>query len=247
MANEKGYVVVRGGVSGAGRYISLKMAEAGYDVFAHTAEAVHNFRGDILKEECRALGVNCAYDDGDPNDYAVAQKIIADGDRELGGRMTAYINNDGVCSGSRLKDMTFAQYHEELNMHILQLLNCAKTAAEHMAKQGGGHFITTVCLMGFPGTEPDFSFEISLYEAFTRSLAKSYADQNVRFNTIISGPLNYPQDPPMPGAQPEHGEHAVHFAPVVAQESPDEFLNMMVRLVESPGINGQVFALNVRF
>ena len=51
----------------------------------------------------------------------------------------------------------------------------------------------------------------------------------------------------MPGAQPEHGEHAVHFAPVVAQESPDEFLNMMVRLVESPGINGQVFALNVRF
>ena len=132
-------------------------------------------------------------------------------------------------------------------MHILQLLNCAKTAAERMAKQGGGHFITTVCLMGFPGTEPDFSFEISLYEAFTRSLAKSYADQNVRFNTIISGPLNYPQDPPMPGAQPEHGEHAVHFAPVVAQESPDEFLNMMVRLVESPGINGQVFALNVRF
>ena len=50
MANEKGYVVVRGGVSGAGRYISLKMAEAGYDVFAHTAEAIHNFRGDILKE-----------------------------------------------------------------------------------------------------------------------------------------------------------------------------------------------------
>ena len=56
MANEKGYVVVRGGVSGAGRYISLKMAEAGYDVFAHTAEAIHNFRGDILKEECKALG-----------------------------------------------------------------------------------------------------------------------------------------------------------------------------------------------
>ena len=69
MANEKGYVVVRGGVSGAGRYISLKMAEAGYDVFAHTAEAIHNFRGDILKEECRALGVRCSYDDGDPNLY----------------------------------------------------------------------------------------------------------------------------------------------------------------------------------
>ena len=116
-----------------------------------------------------------------------------------------------------------------------------------MAKQGGGQFLTTVCLMGFPGTNPDFSFEISLYEAFTRSLAKSYAAENVRFNTIISGPLNYPQDPPMPGAQPEHGEHAVHFAPVVAQESPDEFLDMMVKLVESPKINGQVFALNVRF
>lgn len=247
MANEKGYVVVRGGVSGAGRYISLKMAEAGYDVFAHTAEAIHNFRGDILKEECKALGVSCAYDDGDPNVYENAQKIVTDADRELGGKMIAYINNDGVCGGSRLPKMTFAQYREELDMHFLSLLNCAKTAAEHMAKQGGGQFITTVCLMPFPGETPDFSFEISLYEAFTRSLAKTYAPMNVRFNTIISGPLNYPQDPPMPGSAPEHGEHAVQFAPVMAQESPDEFLNMMVNVVQSPGINGQVFALNVRF
>ena len=116
-----------------------------------------------------------------------------------------------------------------------------------MAKQGGGQFITTVCLMPFPGETPDFSFEISLYEAFTRSLAKTYAPMNVRFNTIISGPLNYPQDPPMPGAAPEHGEHAVQFAPIMAQESPDEFLDMMVKMVQSPGMNGQVFALNVRF
>lgn len=247
MERKDGYVVVRGGVSGAGRYISLKMADAGYDVFAHTAESIHNFRGDILKEECREKGVRFAYDDGDPNLYENAQKIVTDADRELGGKMVAYINNDGVCSGSRLPDMTFAQYREELDMHFLALLNCAKTAAEHMAKQGGGQFITTVCLMPFPGQTPDFSFEIALYEAFTRSLAKSYAPMNVRFNTIISAPLNYPQDPPMPGTQPEHGEHAVHFAPVVANESPDEFLDMMVKLVESPGINGQVFALNVTF
>ena len=247
MARKDGYVVVRGGVSGAGRYISLKMAEAGYNVFAHTAEALHNFRGDILKAECKELGVSFAYDDGDPNVYENAQKIVEDADRELGGKMVAYINNDGVCSGSRLPNMTFAQYKEELDMHFLALLNCAKTAAEHMAKQGGGQFITTVCLMPFPGEAPDFSFEISLYEAFTRSLAKSYAPMNVRFNTIISAPLNYPQDPPMPGAQPEHGAHAVQFAPVVASESPDEFLDMMVKIVESPGINGQVFSLNVPF
>lgn len=100
MANEKGYVVVRGGVSGAGRYISLKMAEAGYDVFAHTAEAIHNFRGDILKEECKALGVRCSYDDGDPNLYENAQKIITDADRDLGAKWSPISTTTGVCGGS---------------------------------------------------------------------------------------------------------------------------------------------------
>lgn len=48
-----------------------------------------------------------------------------------------------------------------------------------MAKQDGGQFINTVCMMEFPGTEPDFSLEISLYEAFTRSMARAYASMSI--------------------------------------------------------------------
>lgn len=248
MAKKDGYVVVRGGVSGAGRYMSLKLMQEGYDVFAHTADAAHNFRGDVLTEESKELGVKFAYDSGDPNVYENAAKIVADADREIGGKMLCYINNDGVVDGGRLPDLSFAQYKELLDMHFLSLLNCAKTAAEHMAKQGGGMFINTVCLMPFPGTEGDFAFEISLYEAFTRSLAKTYAPMNVRFNTILSAPLNYPPDPQLePEEAPKEEEHEMHFAPVMSTESPDEFLDLLVKVVESPGMTGQVFAPNVKF
>lgn len=248
MAKQDGYVVVRGGVSGAGRYMSLKLAREGYNVFAHTADAAHNFRGDILVKECGDLGVKFAYDSGDPNVYENAARIVADADRELGGKMLAYINNDGVVDGGRLPDLTFGQYKELLDMHFLTMLNCVKTAAEHMAKQGGGVFINTVCLMPFPGKEADFSFEISLYEAFTRSLAKTYAPMNVRINSILSAPLAYPPDPQLePEAAPKEEEHEMHFAPVLSTESPDEFLDLLMKVVESPGMTGQVFAPNVRF
>ena len=243
-----GYVLVRGGVSGAGRYMSLHLAKAGYDVFANTADAAHNFRGDILINECKALGVKFAYDSGNPADFSIAEKIVADADREIGGKMVCYINNDGVVDGGRLPNLTSGQYKELLDMHFLTLLNCAKTAADHMAKQGGGMFLNTVALMPFPGTEADFTFEISLYEAFTRSLAKTYAPMNVRFNTIISAPLAYPPDPQLePQEAPKEEEHEMHFAPVISNESPDEFLHFLLKVVESPGMTGQVFAPNVRF
>lgn len=245
---QEGYVVVRGGISGAGRYISLKLAQCGYNVFANTADAAHNFRGDILISECRELGVQFAYDSGNPADFAIAEKIVADADREIGGNMVCYINNDGVVDGSRLPDLTPGQYKELLDMHFLTLLNCAKTAADHMAKQGGGVFINTVALMPFPDTEADFAFEISLYEAFTRSLAKTYAPMNVRFNTIISAPLAYPPDPQLePQEAPKEEAHEMHFAPVISNESPDEFLDLLCKVVESPGMTGQVFAPNIRF
>lgn len=246
MGKKDGYVVVRGGVSGAGRYISLRLAQEGYGIFAHTLESAHNFRGDILKEECAELGVPCGYDSGDPSDYAIAQQIVRDADAQIGGRMIAYINNDGVVDGARLPELSPAQYRELLDVHFMTLFNCVKTAADHMAKQGGGHFINTVCMMGFPGTKPDFSLEISLYEAFTRSFAKTYAPMNVRFNTILSAPLAYPQDPQDPNQVPESmGAGPVH--PPMSTEAPDEFLELIVKIVESPGMNGQVFAANLRF
>ena len=39
----------------------------------------------------------------------------------------------------------------------------------------------------------------------------------------------------------------MHFAPVMSTEAPDEFLDLLVKVVESPGMTGQVFAPNVRF
>lgn len=248
IAKKNGYVVVRGGVSGAGRYMSLKLAQAGYDVFANTADAAHNFRGDILIKECADLGVKFAYNSGNPTDYAVAEKIVSDADRAIGGKMLCYINNDGVVDGSRLTQLTPPQYQELLDMHFLTLLHCAKTAADHMAKQGGGMFINTAALMPFPGEEADFTLEISLYEVFTRSLAKTYAPMNVRFNTILSAPLAYLPDPQLaPQEAPKEEEHELQFAPVISTESPDEFLDILLKVVESPGMTGQVFAPNVRF
>ena len=245
MAKKDGFVLVRGGVSGAGRYISLKLAQEGYDVFANTADSAHNFRGDILVEECGELGVRFAYDSGNPEEYEIAQKIVEDAGTAFGPNMVAYINNDGVVDGGRLPEYSFEQYRELVNMHILTMLNCVKTAADFMAKNGGGQFINVVACMSPPGEGPrDFGFEIDLYKAFTKSLAKTYAPMNVRINTIISAPLAYPPDPQLaPEEAPKEMERALHFGPpMMATEEPDEFLDLLLKVVQSPGMSGQVFS-----
>ncbi len=240
------FVLVRGGVSGAGRNISLKVAKEGYNVFANTADSAHNYRGDILIDECAALGVKFAYDSGDPAVYENAQQIVNDAEAVFGGRMVAYINNDGIVDGGRLPSYTFEQYKELLDMHILTMLNCAKTAAEYMARNGGGQFINVVACMAPPWEEGerDFSFEVDLYRAFTKSLAKTYAPQNVRFNTIISVPLAYPPDPQLePMEMPKEMERALHFGePKMSTESPDEFMDLLLKVIQSPGMTGQTFS-----
>ncbi len=245
------YVFVRGGVSMAGRHMSRAFMKAGYDVLADFADAANSYKGDILAREAKEeFGVGCVWHAGSPNLENI-REAIAQGNAAFGKPLKIFVNNDGVFDGMRLPQLSEPQYLELLQMHFASLLSCAKAAAEEMSQHGGGVVINVAALMPFPGTEPDFSFEIALCRAFTESLAKTYADQNVRFVTLISDKVNYPEDPTPPeGTVVEHQQHAINFddrPPLPPGDDPAEFLDMLLHVAESPKINGQVFSQNVRF
>ncbi|MGI5936223.1 MAG: SDR family NAD(P)-dependent oxidoreductase [Oscillospiraceae bacterium] len=247
-----GYVFSRGGVSMAGRHISRAFMKAGYDVMCDFADAANSYKGDIIVREAKEeFGVNALWHAGSPSELMNIQEAINHANAVFGKPLKIFINNDGVLDGMRLPELSEAQYKELIEMHFVSFLNCAKAAGEEMAKHGGGVMITVVALMPFPGTSPGFSFEIALYRAFTESLARSYEDKRVRFNTVISGKLEFPEDPlPPEGYKVEHQRHAVNFEdrpPMPKGDDPAEFLDMIVRIAESPKMNGQVFSLDIKF
>lgn len=250
--SKKGFVVVRGGVSGAGRHISLAFAKAGYNIAADFADAGSSYRGPYLVEESAPFGVSCIWRNANPGSLEDLKETIRQGEEAFGEKLAIYINNDGVIDGKRLDELSQPEYDELVSMHINSMLNCAKAAADAMAPNGGGIVITTVAVMPppFQSGDVDFTFELELYRAFTKSLAKTYQEKNIRFVTLISAPLNYPpdRDPPEGVEVPNHAQFALSFEPPPApEEEPDEFLEMLVRIAESPKINGQVLSHDLQF
>lgn len=249
---KNGYVFSRGGVSMAGRAMSRAFMKAGYDVVAEFADAANSYKGDTLVEEAKNdFGVNCFWDAASPSDLGSMKALIEKANQTFGKPLKIFINNDGVIDGMRLPDLSEAQYKELVEMHFVSLLTCAKAAADEMSKTGGGVMITVVATMPFPGTEADFSFELALYRAFTESLAKSYEKQGVRFITMISDKLDFPEDPlPPEGWTAKMQEHAISFddrPPLPPGDDPKEFLELLVQVAESPRMNGQVISQNIRF
>lgn len=248
--SKKGFVVVRGGVSGAGRHISLAFAKAGYNIAADFADVGSSYRGPYLVEESAPYGVGCIWRQANPGSLEDLKETIRQAEDAFGEKLAIYINNDGVIDGKRLDSLTQPEYDELISMHINSMLNCAKAAADAM--EDGGVVITTVAVMPppFQTGDVDFEFELDLYRAFTKSLAKTYKSKNVRFVTLISAPLNYPpdRDPPEGVEVPNHAQFVLSFEPPPApEEEPDDFLKLIVNVAQTPKINGQVISHNLQF
>jgi NAD(P)-dependent dehydrogenase (short-subunit alcohol dehydrogenase family) len=112
------------------------------------------------------------------------------------GRIDAVVNNTGHPAKGRLLDITDEDWHEGLDLLLLNVIRMARLVTPIMKQQGGGAIVN---ISTFAVFEPDHAFPVSSsLRAALAGFCKLYADQHavdgIRMNNLLPGFMdNYPE------------------------------------------------------
>lgn len=105
------------------------------------------------------------------------------------GRIDAVINSAGHGPKGDLLEISDDEYHQAMDVYLLNVIRMARLVMPTMVAQGGG---TIVNISAFAAVEPDPVFPTSgMFRAalanFTKLFADRYAADNLRMNNVLPG------------------------------------------------------------
>ena len=185
--------LVTGGDSGIGRAVAIAFAREGADIaigyLNEHADAKESQRL-VEKEGRRALIVA-----GDVGDEAFCRSLVEGTVSELG-RLDVLVNNaaeqhpqDGI------ERISAEQLERTFRTNIFSMFFLTKAALPHL--KPGSAIINTTSVTAYKGSPQllDYSSTKGAIVAFTRSLALSLAEKQIRVNAVAPGPIWTPLIP----------------------------------------------------
>ena len=171
---------------GMGAAIARELSGAGYRL----ALMSNGGGAEALAAALGALGLKGSVTD--PDDLArLVEKTIA-----MHGRIDAVVNNTGHPPKGPLLELTTQDWHDGLDMTLLNVVMMARLVTPHMLEQGRGAFVN---ISTFAAFEPSPAFPISsALRAALGAFAKLYADDQaaagIRMNNVLPGFIDsYPE------------------------------------------------------
>jgi NAD(P)-dependent dehydrogenase (short-subunit alcohol dehydrogenase family) len=235
--------IVTGGDSGIGRSVAVLFAREGADVAivylpeeesdaAETAERIED-------EGSRALRIP-----GDIKDPKFCSDAIERTAAEFG-RLDILVNNAAYQHHQKsITDITDEQLDETFRTNIFGYFYMARAAVNHLPK--GGAIVNTGSITGLEGAKEllDYSATKGAIHAFTKSLAQSLVEKQIRVNCVSPGPIWTPLNV----ADKEPDEVAKHGAdtPMKRPGQPEEVAPAYVFFAsdqDSSYITGEVLTL----
>jgi len=181
-------VVVTGGGRGLGRGMAMALAAAGANVMvaARTEVQLQSVVDEI--REAGGVAAYCLYDATSEDD---ANRLVESCVAEFG-RLDALFANAG--GGGSRADVEFWEYPTEvargmIDANYLSVFYACRAAAGQMVKQGeGGVLVPTSSASALRGSR-NFAYPTAkgAVISFTKSLAGSLAEHNIRANCIVPG------------------------------------------------------------
>lgn len=185
--------LITGGDSGIGRAVAILYAKEGADV----AIVYLNEHDDAreTKRKVEKLGQRCiilAGDVGDPEFCADAVSLTV----EEFGKLDILVNNAAEQHPREsLLDITPEQLERTFRTNIFACFYMAREALKHM--RPGGAIINTGSVTAYRGSDHlvGYAAAKAAIVGFTRSLALSLADKQIRVNDVAPGPIWTPLIP----------------------------------------------------
>jgi len=178
MANDKVAVVTAGG-SGMGAAVARRLAADGFQVAILSSSG----KGEALAAELGGLGVTGSNQSGDDLARLVDQTLAR------WGRIDVLVNSAGHGPRAPILEITDEQWHQGIDVYLLNVIRPTRLVAPVMARQGGGAIVNISTAWAF---EPSAMFPTSAVAraglaAFTKIFADEYAARNVRMNNVLPG------------------------------------------------------------
>lgn len=234
--------LITGGDSGIGRAVAVIYAKEGADVailyYDETEDALET------KQLVENLSRRCFLIPGDLKDENFCQETVSQAYRALGA-LDIVINNAAVqFPKNSLADISSEQLEITFRTNFFSSFYISKAALPFMKPNSA--IINTASITAFAGHKQliDYSATKGAIVAFTRSLALSLIDQEIRVNAVAPGPV---WTPLIPSSFP--AEHVMHFGtsnPMKRAAQPFEIAPLYVYLGcdESRYVTGETFHVN---
>ncbi len=180
-------------VTGAGRGIGLKMAEALSEMGANVSicsrklENCEKAARDLAKRGYKTAAMVCNV--CSPDDI---QKVVDETVQRFGS-LDILINNSGVSWGATPEEYPLHGWKKVLDTNLNGVFWFSQIAGRVMIKQKGGNIINIASIMGITGMDPEAADAIG-YSAskgavitLTKDMAAKWAKFNIRVNALAPG------------------------------------------------------------
>jgi 2-deoxy-D-gluconate 3-dehydrogenase len=180
--------LITGAGRGLGRAMAVKFAEAGADIVAASRTQAQL---DETAELVRKTGRKCLIVPTDVTDSAAVNAMAAAAIKEMG-KIDILINNAGggdETAGKTIEQITDEQWRRGLDTNLTSQFYAARAVIPAMVKQKRGKIVNLASGYGLRGGKHNYMYACSKGGVIqlTRSLALTYALDNIQTNCIVPG------------------------------------------------------------
>ena len=171
--------IVTAGGSGMGAAAARRLAADGFEIAILSSSG----KGEALAKEFGGLGVTGS------NQSVDDLKRLVDSTMERWGRVDVLVNSAGHGPRAAILEITDEQWHEGLDVYLMNVVRATRLVAPIMQTQKGGVVINISTAWAF---EPSAMFPTSAVfraglAAYTKIFADTYGPDNVRMNNVLPG------------------------------------------------------------
>lgn len=215
--------VITGGASGIGLATAKKLLSEGAKVVLvdwneHVSDIAKTLNNDVL-------GIRC-----DVSSDTDVQKCVNEVIEKFG-HIDFLVANAGIGGGpNKAHEVSVDEWNKVIGVNQTGVFLMNKYVISEMLKNGGGAIVNTSSMYGLVGTTMSFAYSASkgAINQMTRSLALTYARDNIRVNAVAPG---YVDTPILAGVPKDMKDAMANQLPVGRLGKDTEIANLICYLL----------------